>query len=403
MASQHYCVAATNAVTVIIEFFGHDNDLRDELPVHLNAIQAHAGAGVAVLALADEPGGARILEIQGGQDPLVLKRLGPVDMSDKALLGEFLRKALASYPQAQRIAIGFSGHGTGIFEQPGTGLLNQTLHWLRSGVTRIATHFTGPQSMLVPLSLIIDQSGHWLSNPDASAMMRDAFASLPRARVDLLFFASCISGMVEVATEFAIFADCLVASETNIPDSGWDHGAWLSKMGNSPPADGESWGVLAADALEAAYRALPDERPVSLTVLRTDDDLSQVLDRFREFVVEADSLGFGGFSMLNRVRSRSAKMNEHVDSVDLLDFAGKVELAAGATPLGVAARRLSGAVKAAIVKTIPLSPRNANGLGFWFPRSPESMDQDIASYRKLRFDSKTHWSDYLETNWGRRR
>ena len=40
--------------------------------------------------------------------------------------------------------------------------------------------------------------------------------------------------------------------------------------------------------------------------------------------------------------------------------------------------------------------KNAQGLAFWFPSNRYAYRQVVDTYRKLRFDKDTDWSDYLE-------
>lgn len=393
MSLQPFAVRDPAPKHLIIEFFGHDNDLHEHQRQQLMGIARGAGPGVSVLAVTDIAfGPARVLEITSG-NLKVLQELGEIDTGDAPTLKRLLVRALLSYPGAERIAIGFAGHSTGIFNEAESAPVSLIGRTVLSASRPIASNL----KLSTEYSVMIDWTGGRLGNKEAATMIRSAFDEARRATpVDLLFFDGCINGMIEVVAQFRELARCIVASEDDEPPMGWDYAEWLSRMKADPPGDGEAWGRQAVAAMKAAYSGRTDFHPVTLSAVRTGGAELPVVGRFGALVAAAAPFGPEGFAFLAWARRRTEVFHrKQADSFDLLDFARHLAAKRTIEDIAVAADALALEIGAALVDSMVLGPLRAGGLAFWFPGRIESFEKDVDTYSELSFDLQTGWSDYL--------
>ncbi|HEX8261997.1 MAG TPA: clostripain-related cysteine peptidase [Allosphingosinicella sp.] len=400
-----FAVHHPQAAHVVIELFGGDNNLTDYVEEDMAEMAAGIGEDVAVLAVADVFNGpARVVEITARHGVSVVEELGEIDTGDPEVLSELLGRALASFSETSRIAIGFWDHGSGVFDE--RGLLRRVLPRARLPRWRLSRSFPARRLFFSTAELLHDvelramlhddQSGGLLTNREAGNMLRDSFAAAGRKRpVDLIFSDTCLNGMIEVASEFEEFAQCIVGSEELEPGDGWDYHEWFSRMAASPPADGQAWGRQAVEAMEAGYAGRPEQHPVTLSAVRSR---SGVADAFADLIRVASPLGRPGFRYLDWARSQSQIFASGYDSYDMLDFAEKLAADGEIAEIAAAAEGLAGAIREAVVHSIALGAAvaRAKGLAFWFPASRGSFDKDVETYADLRFDGLTGWSTYLD-------
>ena len=398
MNPQPFPVRHPNPDFVIIIFIGGDNDLTEMVDIHLRQMERGVGAGIAVLAVTDEfmcP--AQVVEVSAGTRT-VLEELGEINTGDPGTLSTLLARALVSYPSATRFAIGFSDHGSGIFNEP----LGAALHQPSPAEPRPQWRLThalpaGKLFRSVHAATLFDtDSKDMLTNREAGKMLRDAFAAAGRReKVDLIFSDTCLDGMIEVATELAPFARCTVASEEVEPSNGWDYSEWLSRTNAAPPVDAEAWGRQAVEAMKATYRDRPAEFPVTLSAVRSSNCVARA---FANFVVVARGFGQDGFTRLAAALPYTKIFGRRIDSYDLCGFARHLAECCDIPEIAAAARALFAATNAAVLLSIELGDdvvAAAHGIAFWFPNSRESLDRIVPTYRELRFEALTGWSAYL--------
>jgi hypothetical protein len=399
MALEPFKVGHSRPEFVIILFLGYDNELPSYLKDHhLNELARGAGASVAILAVADNAlGPGQVVEITSRRITL-LEDLGEIDTGDPQLLGDLLARALASYPSQPRIAIGFSGHGTGIFDEESPDQLLRALALLTHPRTHVRRPPRADAVLKCDYSVLHDRPHGQLTNLEVGDMLRAAFdAAGRRSPVDLLFFDTCLNGMIEVVTEFAEFAECVIASEENEPATGWHYDKWLARMNASPPIDPAAWGGQAVDAMAEAYAEISFATPVTLSAIAAGRGPLRTVACFKALIEAAELLGLDGYAKLEWARRRSRIFGDSkVDSYDLRDFAGHLA-ARGDTPtLARAAGALAEAVRDAVLHHTARDAPTAHGLAFWFPGTRQSFTRDSGNYRRLRFDRATGWSSYLD-------
>lgn len=406
MTIQPFPVRNRNVRFAVIELFGGDNNLSPYVEEDLSEMVSGAGPDVAVIAIADVfDGPARVIEASAA-GLRVLEHLGEIDTGDPGVLARNLARALVSFSNQTRIAIGFWDHGSGTFDEGERTPLRRVFpgaripRWRLSRSVPSRQLFFSDDALLANFELRAmlhdDQSGGMLTNREAGRMLADAFAQAGRkVPVDLIFSDTCLNGMAEVSHEFEGFARCIVASEELEPGDGWDYFEWFSRIAASPPPDPVAWARSAVEAMEAGYRDRTDQHPVTLAAVRSG---AGVAAAFRNLVAAAAPFGRDGFVHLDWARSQSQIFASGYDSYDLLDFARKLIGQPDIPPVAAAAQALADCLGQAIVHSIALGPQvaHANGLAFWFPGSRGSLLKDVATYRDLKFDQATGWSAYLD-------
>jgi len=375
---------------LIIEFF--DNSLGAQTAPDLAAMASAADDRIAVLAVTDNFGNsARAIEITANA-LTHLEDLGTLDTGEPNRLGELLSRALISYPNAPHVAIGFAGHGSGIFDEVDSEPSARLFHLPRPPLLSNAH----PVFQSLFFSLQMDRSGGVLTTKKLGRMLRKGLAGAGREGrpVDLIFFDTCLNGMIEVVTEIEEFADCIVGSPDLQPLTGWDYQQWFSRMTSSPPASASAWGDRAVEAMAATY-AGSAERPITLSAVHARSNVTQC---FAELVHRAQGAGPAGFRYLDAARGRTQDYGAQlVDSLDLGDFAVHLATNREIEEIAVAADALIVAIRGAVSKLVALDLARAHGLAFWFPALRRSFERDVRSYRGLAFDEQTGWSSYLDT------
>lgn len=404
-------VSAPNAPFVILAMFGGDNNLTAQVRKDLEEMAAGAAryGGIAVLALADtEDGPGMVVEVTPGGRIETVEHLSEIDTGDPETLALFLSRALVTYPRARK-AIGFWDHGTGVFDEndPAEVILKRTLG-KRARERRPARRLLIPAAHRAEFekepgtrAMLHDNSGGVLTNLEAGAMLKAAFARAGMTdKVDLIYSDTCLNGMIEVMEELGAFAHCLVASCETEPALGWDYEDWIRRMADEVPVEPGDWARLAVRAFAKSYTGLTAEYPCTLSAFQGENDITEA---FAHLVSVAEKKGLSGFSIMTLARSRCQAFDQR-DSYDLVSFALSLEaLARGPEPeLADAAAAMAAAVRAARLDTVALGPTvgECEGLAFWFPSSRRSLELDVGTYRRLKFNRDTHWAEYLAEMYG---
>ena len=374
-----------------------DSDLADQVAGDLEEMRGGVSPDVSVLLLVDLPGdgGMSVAEMTPrGPHPLELWSEGST--GDPLVLAEFLARALVSYSPSTRLAVGFWGHGQGVF---GDGDAREILlpeaflrkalppRPRRSRSRRSRVDFSSA-GMLPDLS----DAGGVLTNREARSALGAAFARAERSEpLDLIFSDTCLNGSIEVLTELREFARVVVASSLPIPAGGWHYEAWLSATGRERPGDAEGWARLAVESFEVAHPQLgPDFPRAQLAAFSTQGgDLvrafAKVVRELRESRKTRRLLV--GFAV-NRVQSIVYREN--------LDFEQLVlqllELAEEGSDLRAACRQCLDVFRETLVaiSSAPEGGEALSGLTIWCPVQGDA-ERVSEYYPRLEFERKTKW------------
>jgi hypothetical protein len=401
---QPFDVADTNVSHVVIELFGGDNNLSRYVLEDLQEMAAGNRGRFAVIALADfARSGGQILELSPRKGLKVVEKVGEIDTGDPDTLATFIARALVTYPKATHRALGFWDHGTGVFDEadPDEVVLDRAL---RSVSRRSRSRSYPARRLFIPKATIAanarvramlhdDTSGGVLTNVEAEGVVRAAFQRAGfRGKVDMIFSDTCLNGMIEVLDQLKSFASVIVGSEDLEPGDGWDYERLFRAMSDKPPATAAAWGATAVDAFKDGYRNRPNQHPCTLAAFRSRNSITA---RFGDLVTAARPLGRDGFRLMSEIRGQSQGFARR-DTYDIRDFGTR--LAKEATgPVKTAAGALVAAFDRACIRNAALGDdvADARGLAFWFPSDRRSFKETAGTYRKLDFDQKVHWADYL--------
>jgi hypothetical protein len=402
--TEPFAVNNTAPAFVIIEMFGGDNNLDAFVRQDMAEMALATGDDIAVLAIADfARAPASVVEV-GRNGPRVIEEWGEIDTGDPEVLSRFLTRALITYPDARK-AIGFWDHGTGVFDETDASE-NLTFRKMAS-VSRGERSRSRPQRRLffpksklsaqpsVRAMLHDDTNGGILTNIEASNMLSASFRKADvNGKIDLIFSDTCLNGMIEVLEQLQSFAHCVVGSSDLEPGAGWNYTRWLSMMHSAPPATPDDWGKQTVQAFYNEYQSHPAMFPCTMGAFRSGNDITT---RFKDLVAVAKTEGISSFIDLDQARACTQGFANR-DTYDLQDFAWRVVDMTKSAPVKAAAGDLAAACDRARVDAIALGDMVARstGLAFWFPGSVSSFLSTAETYRRLAFNEKTGWIDFLE-------
>ena len=375
-----------------------DSDLADQVAGDLEEMRGGVSPDVSVLLLVDLPGdgGMSVAEVTPeGPRPLELWAEGST--GDPLVLAEFLARALVSFSSSTRLAVGWWGHGLGVF---GDGDAREILlpeAFLRKALPARSRRSRSRRSrdddfssagMLPDLSDV----GGVLTNREARSALGAAFIRAGRSDpIDMVFSDTCLNGSIEVFTELREFARTVVASSLPIPAGGWNYKVWLAATGRERPDDAEGWARLAGKSFEFAHPQLGEDFPrAQLAAFSTER--GDLVRAFAKVVRELRELRktrrlLVGFAA-NRVQSIQYREN--------LDFEQLVlqllELAEEGSDLRTACRHCLDVFRETQValSAPPEGGEALSGLTIWCPLQGD-VERVSEYYPRLEFEKKTKW------------
>lgn len=402
-------VDMTGITHAIIEMFGGDNNLNDYVDEDLQEMAAGNAGNFAVIALADYVDDAgKVMVLLPGKPFHTVESLGEIDTGDPDTLATFLARALVTVKDVPHKAIGFWDHGSGVFDEHdpdethlerGRRRLTVMPRHLRSRSIPGRRLFVSPNRFIAQpriRAMLHDQTnGGLLTNHEAHGVLKAAFsrAGQTGGKVDLIFSDTCLNGMIEVLEQMAEFTHVVVGSEDLEPGDGWEYREWFQRMSAAPPADAFAWGQQAVAAFESGYASDTQSHPCTLAAFKTGTALTASMG---ELVRALDQCNFESMRWVKLAIADTQSFAGY-DSFDIHDFARKLQDIAGSSQVASACGRVMAAIADACVHSVALGDQvsNAHGLAFWFPNRLYDYGNVMETYRKLVYDQKTGWSDYL--------
>lgn len=368
---------------------GADSDLAPQLQADLDELLAGVADNISALLLVDLPGNDGTAVVELTKDGIRPLHQGPeICTGDPTALADFFSRALLSYSTTTRFALGFWGHGQGVFgdNDAGERLLPTALHPLPFQRLALDTHH---QQAMLP-----DQtSGGILTNREARSALIAAFLRARRTEpVDLIFSDTCLNGSIEVFSELAPFSQVVLASSMTVPGEGWNYKFWLQQTTKEPPADAQEWARQAVQAFEWAHPQLGDFPQAQLAAYATDIDLAAafapIVQALQQIPQRRTLLGLA---------ARQVTSIQHRENLDLEHLVYQLsKLAEDDSALKHACRAFLRSMNQALV-AISAAPEGAellSGLTIWCPVRGD-LDQVGAYYRHLTFPRLTGWGELL--------
>ena len=375
---------------VLLVMGGDDEDMDPQLYSDFWEMTKGVSEDVALLALVDYRGDdcSRVMEVRPGSvDPV--EQLAEICTGDPRPVADFLARGLVSFGEETRFAVGFWGHGNGVFEDFDSAevVLDRGLRFGPLG-------FAGGEFMELigsaqDRSMLPDEtSGNALTNREAGSALAAAFSRAGRrVPVDLLFFDTCLNGSVEVYAELERFARVFVASSLLVDGAGWHYELWLRITRDRPPETAEEWAHLAVKAYEVVYSRA--EEPAHLVATRCGLGFVKA---FGELVKALVSRGARGKALVSEA-ARQARSVYYEENRDLGDLVRSVrKLTEDDEIKGLADRFLESHEEAVVSATECEDP--LSGMTVWCPvgRDEEKVGR---YYRGLEFERVTGWGELV--------
>lgn len=395
-----FAVSCADAEFAMVLVMGGDGDLSRALVPDLEEMMDGVSSSVAALVWIDTPDeGGVVGEVLPGRYR-VIESLPEANTGDPRPLSDFFARALVSFSEKTRFALGFWGHGTGVFGDfdPLEVLVKREFRFGVLGsplpADAVAIDQGLPVKARLSRSLLPDvTSENSLTNREASSALTVAFARAGRSiPVDLLFFDTCLSASVEMFAELRRFARCFVASALPIPESGWNYAFWLKATDKERPASPEDWAFLAAGTFGAAYEQGSGGPAAQLWAFSSEADF------FSEFalLVEAlKGLGSVGGGLVAQAAGGAEKIvfGENVDFGQLVRGLGVLADSSG---LKVLAEGCLAAYEKCLIgaSVAPPGGERLLGMTIWCPLSGD-LEGVSRYYQRLEFDRLCGWSSLV--------
>jgi Clostripain family len=174
-----------------------------------------------------------------------LGNLGKRDMADPKTLTDFIIWGMSNFP-AKKYAIILWDHGSGINGFGNDALFNHDILKLSEMVKAFA---------------------------DAKKITNKNF--------ELIGFDACLMASVEVANMISSFGNYMVASEEDVPLTGWNYSSILEKLTKYPESNGSSLGKTMADSYLKYYNSEINQKTVTLSVINLTK-VSQITNGIEE-------------------------------------------------------------------------------------------------------------------------
>jgi cysteine peptidase C11 family protein len=390
---------------------GGDGNLGGQLLPDFYEMVKAVNEDVAALVLVDfpepeedeeRPKTARVLEIL----PSVTKPvefLPEISTGDPRPLADFLARALVSFSEETRIAIGFWGHGSGVFRDYDSEelALSREIRFGTLGEPVATVEMdarVGVAKEALSRSMLPDAtSENSLTNREASSALAAAFSRARRTEpVDLLFFDTCMNASVEVFTELRPFAKTFVASSLLVPSTGWNYELWIRAIRKEKPATAEEWAFLAAGVFGATYDQRVCKDAAQMGAFTTSRDLDFVA-KFAELVEALKRLGPEGVRVA-LLAADEAQKTVYEENVDLGHMVTKLgELSEDAVVCRLAEEFCDVYREAVLgLSMAPPGGEELTGMTVWCPVRGDEKGVSLY-YEMLEFERLTGWLDLLRS------
>ncbi|MCA9775150.1 MAG: hypothetical protein KC800_00475 [Candidatus Eremiobacteraeota bacterium] len=394
---------------VVMIMGGDDKKLGGALHPDLYEMTQAVGEDFAALVLVDfpepeedeeNPKTSRVLEVLPSSTKTV-EFLPEVNTGDPRPLADFLARALVSFSEETRIAIGFWGHGSGVF---GDYDLEEVVlsREIRFGPLGAAVTEAKPAERVLVNKEVLSRSmlpdatsENALTNREASSALAAAFSRAGRTEpVEMLFFDTCMNASVEVFTELRRFAKTFVASSLLVPGSGWDYDLWMKATRYKNPASAEEWAFLSAGVFGETYDQRVYRKEAQMGAFSTSMELDFV-GRFGELVAELRKHGKAGVELAVYAAER-ADTTVYDENVDLGHLVMRIQESTKDEGIQKAAARFCEAYEKALLglSMAPAARENLTGMTVWCP-----LQGDVYGvsryYEGLEFERVTGWLDFI--------
>ena len=325
----------------VMVYIAGDNNLSRYVQPDINEMAA-AGlpASVAVTVLADDASDETDIFLLGGPGTTY----DDLDTGDPDVLSSFIDWSLTAYP-AYNTALVLWDHGGGL-----SGACSD------------------------------DESGNGLSLAEISAVF-DEFPTF-----DVIGFDACVMGLFDVTYQFRDNCDYLVASEANIPGTGWDYNRWLDGLAADPNMSPRT---LAEEAVEAYGQTYGGANTLSAISMDVVPAVAENLDDFADAVLaDAD---IEDWAIIQNAKRSATHFGDYRDFGDFMYI---IETAAGVTPsIATAAYTARRQLQQIVIANYDGPSTSTTGQTLYLPMS--SSLNGWCWPTEVEFVADTNWREFL--------
>ncbi len=329
--------------------------------------QAILPANVQVIVQADfssasAHSGARRYQIEHSTNPSitspVISELGAINSGDPRTLNEFIKWALARYASQRKMLVIWS-HGDSWYKQ-------ETSKWICP-----------------------DDSSESLMSI-ANGDMRAAFRDVPK--FDILLLDACSMQSIEVVTELKPYADYIIASQDEVPLSGFPYQDIL-------PVFNQDIGSIVQQIpflYTASYAGMGSQNPhyqgipVTCSAVKTSA-IPVFNDALKAFVVENRDTPLDFY----KIRNQCHEMNTLYADIDIMEFFSRIAAEDISPIITQSAANLLDLWNDCVVSYSAIEHFHPIGTAtIWFPAQPINFSYWWSHYHKLHF-ADTEWLSFL--------
>ena len=217
-------------------------------------------------------------------------------------------------------------------------------------------------------------------NDDDALVLRELDSALAStyatmwAPFEFVGFDACLMSTVETANVLATYANYMIASQEDEPNSGWEYSSIVEHLANNPATTGAELGKVICDAYLADNKSW-SYVTLAVTDLSKVDDLLQSFYRFSQELYAASEDKAVLASIVRNIRDvdRFGSNNWLEGYANMVDLGGLAKACKGITP---SSDDVLASLKAAVVyQATGDNHTSASGLSIYYPLSTGDADE----------------------------
>jgi hypothetical protein len=297
----------------------------------------------------------------------VVQNMGSVDMGDAKSLEDFLKWGITNYP-AKHYFVAVWDHGSGwrAARSLASGVQITDISWDDNTNHSITTKQLGD---------VINDMSQWLGH-----------------KIDIYGSDACLMGMAEVAGEMKNSVSYFVGSQDLEPGAGWPYTQFLAPLVATPTMSAKDLSALLTTEYAKSYSSgyqnvtmatydMSHYDALKTAVSKLSDEVNHMPDDARAKVLQA---------------AKASKNFYYFDYVDFGDFIKQI----GAQQIREIDTKVLDEANAALGQFVVISQNTGNfvgstGASIWIPKEFNVLNNYVATYKTLQWDSDTNWSRAL--------
>jgi hypothetical protein len=345
----------------MLVYMASDNDMHNSKMKDLEEMsRGYNGSDkIRILAYIDGDGsgkeaGSKYIRIEKGSH-ITEKNIGAVNTGDPKVLKQFLKYGASKYP-AKRYCLVIWNHAGGIDKK-----------YIPGEIMGLAYD---------------DASQDNISGVELADSLKFANDIIGR-KIDVLGMDASFMGMAEIAAEVSDYANFFAASQTVIPENGWDYERITHALSSYSGISPWDFAMYLGKAYDDSYQNW-DTLTFSVIDLSQMYILLAALNRFAEVAVTI-SPEYIQKALKGSIKFHYMAMQQERYYVDLADFANNVDIAES--------EALINAMQSVVIfnfSTVGNAHGDANGLSIYADDVPSDL------YRKFRIPRLTEWDELLD-------